>query len=263
MHGTELDSFIFKFHQLWKAGVTAHLDLDTHAGEAWVGLRVHLGHGHQHGGQPKPRRNPAYYRRQERRKAAKAAAPTTTSATPAEKAVRTFKEAANIAEIVIKPAEKNREECIENAEKANSNAEKANSDMNSRNAEKAFSCDFCEKTFGSVQDLKRHEEKKHNNCSGSPIPQLDGEDDSCLDYSSKSELLPITPTRVPSSSSSTRPPCTPTRGSHPSTSTSPVERKLTCAPPSPRTPPGLPPPCTPNYTTMEEMKAAIREAFRK
>ena len=263
MHGTELHSFIFKFHQLWKAGVTAHLDLDTHAGQAWVGLRVHLGQGHQHGAQPKPRRNPAYYRRQERRKAAKAAASTPISVTtPAEKAVGTFEVAVNTAETVTEPAEKNLEEHIENAEKAIS-------DTNSRNAEKAPSCDFCEKTFGSVQDLKRHEEKKHNNCSGSPIPQMDGEDDSYLNYSFKSELPPIIPG---SCSSSTRPPCTPTRGSHPSTSTSPsmmpthsppstspspLERNLACAPPSPRTP------CAPSYTTIEEMKAAIREAFKK
>ena len=207
MHGTELHSFIFKFHQLWKAGVTAHLDLDTHAGQAWVGLRVHLGHGHQHGAQPKPRRNPAYYRRQERRKAAKAAASTPTSViTPAEKAVGTFEVAVNTAETVTERAEKNLEEHIENAEKAIS-------DTNSRNAEKAPSCDFCEKTFVSVQDLKRHEEKKHNNCSASPIPQMDGEDDSCLNCSLKSDLPPSTPTHVQ--------PGTPTRGSHPSTSTSP------------------------------------------
>ena len=32
------------FHQLWKAGDTAHLDLDTHAGQAWIGLRTPLGH---------------------------------------------------------------------------------------------------------------------------------------------------------------------------------------------------------------------------
>ena len=28
---------------LWAAGETAHLDLDTHAGKAWVGIRVQLG----------------------------------------------------------------------------------------------------------------------------------------------------------------------------------------------------------------------------
>ena len=40
---TELDTFVKKFHQLWHDGITAHLDLDTHAGDAWVGLRVRLG----------------------------------------------------------------------------------------------------------------------------------------------------------------------------------------------------------------------------
>ena len=44
MFPTEFDSFVRKFHQLWNHGITAHLDLDTHAGSAWVGLRVHLGH---------------------------------------------------------------------------------------------------------------------------------------------------------------------------------------------------------------------------
>ena len=41
---TELDSFIQKFYRLWYDGHTAHLDLDTCAGKAWVGLRVQLGH---------------------------------------------------------------------------------------------------------------------------------------------------------------------------------------------------------------------------
>ena len=51
MFVTELDSFVSKFQQLWSAGYSAHLDLDSHAGEAWVGLRVWLGHappGHLH-----------------------------------------------------------------------------------------------------------------------------------------------------------------------------------------------------------------------
>ena len=43
MFVTELDSFVHQFHQLWNAGYNAHLDLDTHAGHAWVGLRVQLG----------------------------------------------------------------------------------------------------------------------------------------------------------------------------------------------------------------------------
>ena len=48
MASQEIHSFVEKFHQLWKAGLSAHLDLDIHAGEAWVGLRVKLGHGREH-----------------------------------------------------------------------------------------------------------------------------------------------------------------------------------------------------------------------
>ena len=36
MKVTEVETFILKFKQLWKAG----LDLDTQAGETWVGIRV-------------------------------------------------------------------------------------------------------------------------------------------------------------------------------------------------------------------------------
>ena len=41
---TELDSFVQKFHQLWNAGLNAHLELDAHAGNAWVSLHLQLGH---------------------------------------------------------------------------------------------------------------------------------------------------------------------------------------------------------------------------
>ena len=37
MEDTELDKF-------WKSGYDAHLDIDAHAGQAWVGLRLCLGH---------------------------------------------------------------------------------------------------------------------------------------------------------------------------------------------------------------------------
>ena len=104
----ELQSFITKFHQLCKAGATAHLDLDTHAGQAWVGLRVQLGQpGQPHQYPPQspthrqpcqypPQspiyRSPSYYCRQERRKAAKAADATVTNTNEksAEKAGRVF-----------------------------------------------------------------------------------------------------------------------------------------------------------------------------
>ena len=43
MEETELNKFILKFKVLWKSGLDAHLDLDCHAGQAWVGLRLRLG----------------------------------------------------------------------------------------------------------------------------------------------------------------------------------------------------------------------------
>jgi hypothetical protein len=46
---TELNSFVSKFQQLRSTGYSAHLDLDSHAGEAWVGLHVrHAPPGHLH-----------------------------------------------------------------------------------------------------------------------------------------------------------------------------------------------------------------------
>ena len=83
MFVSELETFVQKFHQLWRAGHSAHLDLDTHAGRAWVGLRVQLGHSpghlhHQVGPPPfqkthKKKDNPSRQRRRERRAAARQA----------------------------------------------------------------------------------------------------------------------------------------------------------------------------------------------
>ena len=76
MEATEIDTFIRKFYQLWNNGYTAHLDIDTYAGKAWVGLRLHLDHapGHHH----QPAHNQRHFsasrqRRRERRAAAHAA----------------------------------------------------------------------------------------------------------------------------------------------------------------------------------------------
>ena len=82
MFVNELDSFVKKFHQLWSAGHSAHLDLESHAGRPWVGLRVQLGpappgplHHPLHPHQPqsfyrKPDR-PSRQRRHDRRAAAR------------------------------------------------------------------------------------------------------------------------------------------------------------------------------------------------
>ena len=75
---TELDTFVKKFMQLWKSGHSAHLDIDTHAGEAWVGLRVRLGSApgplhqephHQVNAKSRSRNGPARQRRRARRSA--------------------------------------------------------------------------------------------------------------------------------------------------------------------------------------------------
>ena len=93
MFTTELHTFVRKFHQLWKDGVTAHLDLDTHAGNAWVGLRVQLGHvpgpSHQQV-QPVPQQvhrkfeSLSWQRRRARREAARAEKNKNTEAVEAE-----------------------------------------------------------------------------------------------------------------------------------------------------------------------------------
>ena len=194
----ELQSFIFKFHQLWEAGITAHLDLDTHAGQAWVGLRVQLGQAQDdpaHQRQPTPHRTPAYHRRQERRKAARAASSTTLSkSNAAEEAVVISKKANDATEkVVIESANKNGEQWIENIENAEEVeivdiVESAEQVIDVKNAEKAFSCDFCEKSFATEKGLKTHEGKQHKASCGSPIPQMDGVNDlEYLKYAFKSD----------------------------------------------------------------------------
>ena len=74
----ELDTCVTKFNQLWKAGLTAHLDLDTHAGNAWVGLRLVLGQEppgplHTHVPPIYSRNSPSRQRRRARRAAARRA----------------------------------------------------------------------------------------------------------------------------------------------------------------------------------------------
>ena len=55
-----------KFKSLWYSGIDAHLDVDTHAGQAWVGLRVGLGHPpHPH--VQRKKESPSRHRRRARR----------------------------------------------------------------------------------------------------------------------------------------------------------------------------------------------------
>ena len=68
----ELNSFFIKCKHLWKSGQDAHLDMGCHAGQAWVGIRVQL--GHEAGVQLPKNRNrntPSRQRRRARRAAAR------------------------------------------------------------------------------------------------------------------------------------------------------------------------------------------------
>ena len=69
---TELGTFLLKFKQLWKSGLDAYLELESKAGQAWVGLHLRLGDergGPIHGPSQfsKPKSSPARDRRRKRR----------------------------------------------------------------------------------------------------------------------------------------------------------------------------------------------------
>ena len=99
----ELNNFVVKFHQLWQAGFNAHLNVDSHAGHAWCGLRVDLGPApgpQQHQVRPGGRRHaPSYRRRLDARAAARAAkeAEEATAAKTAEEAAEAKKAAEDAA----------------------------------------------------------------------------------------------------------------------------------------------------------------------
>ena len=99
----ELNNFVVKFHQLWQAGFNAHLNVDSHAGHAWCGLRVDLGPApgpQQHEVRPGGRRHaPSYRRRLDARAAARAAkeAEEASAAETAEEAVKAKKAAEDAA----------------------------------------------------------------------------------------------------------------------------------------------------------------------
>ena len=113
----EIYSFVQKFQELRSAGYCAHLDLDTHAGKAWVGLRLHLDdvpcHPHQQAYYQKPF-SASRHRRREQRAAARAAN------INAEKASET---ATNICEEMTNTSDKVINECVENENQVNENKE--------------------------------------------------------------------------------------------------------------------------------------------
>merc|ERR1712155_28598 len=100
MFHTELNNFIVKFHQLWQAGFNAHLNVDSHAGHAWCGLRVDLGPApgpQQHQVRPGGRRHAPAYRRRLDARAAAGAAKEAEEASAAEEAAKAKKAAEHAA----------------------------------------------------------------------------------------------------------------------------------------------------------------------
>ena len=169
MFANELDSFIRKFHQLWRAGQTAHLDIDTHAGQAWVGLRVQLGHvpgpPYQHVPPPSRRRSPAYQRRQERRRR---------SACDRSEAMATT------TEIVVgdQPSDESVAKIDElEADEAPTVQVEADSKSTSAAEADCFDCELCEFKSKWKNGLSIHMSRKHDK-----IEQLDGTNDALNDH---------------------------------------------------------------------------------
>ena len=196
MHLTELQSFISKFHHLWEAGYTAHLNLDTHAGQAWVGLRVQLGQvpgpGHQQPHQPPSfhRRSPSYHRRQERRRTAKAASAADHIPTAAAEENLSLVKGVNSDTTADQNSAKKAKNNIENShEKVNNPTEEVDKTMEEKTAEKVendiensteqvegYFCDFCDFKSNWRNGLSIHLSRKHWR-----IEQLDGNDDGDTD----------------------------------------------------------------------------------
>ena len=174
MRVTEFDSFMGKFHQLWRAGESAHLDLDCPAGKAWVGIRLQLGHAPdpveriqpQYSG---PARGPAYQRRQERRRAAAVEAATVSEKTDSSENHEDDVAAAEKQDSDVS-AEKhlNESSVNESADKAVNDNEKIAA-ANNEQANKEYSCDLCDFTSNWDNGLNIHMGRMH-----SRIEQLDG-----------------------------------------------------------------------------------------
>ena len=182
---TEVDTFIRKFHQLWKSGVTAHLDLDTHAGNAWVGLRVQLGHVpgplhhqvHPQHQQAFRKVSPSRLRRRARRLAARENASfANTRATGEVATTSSEEEHANTVEYTgdasITEKEENNDPTEQN-EKTTEKVEHEKVDEKvAENASGTFQCLICDFTSTWENGLSVHMGKKHGN-----LEQLDGQAD--------------------------------------------------------------------------------------
>ena len=137
---TELDTFIEKFKSLWNAGLEAHLDVDTQAGQAWVGLRLRLGHppGPHHQLPPNFQRNsPSRQRRREKRAAARQESARLSNAEKAP--IEETSEKENVAVKATQHHDKPEEVVVEETDENETNVIKA-VEAHEVNSECSFTC---------------------------------------------------------------------------------------------------------------------------
>ena len=187
MHVNELNSFVHKFNQLWKACFTAHLDLDSHAGNAWVGIRVQLGpappgpHHHPHQHVPPSRyRGPSYSRRLEKRRVARCQASQSPTAEVSDdqldseksKAVKATIEHSNeevTKKVTQKDSSTDNSEGVEDLDK-NKQEEK--------NAEKVITPEYHDCPICDFRSTWKNGLKIHMNRMHTKLEQIDGSVDS-------------------------------------------------------------------------------------
>ena len=174
MSVTELDTFVHKFYQLWNAGLNAHLDVDTHAGKAWVGLRVQLGHApgplhhqpHPLFVQPQKKTvTPSRHRRRARRAAARLTAEEAVNQEPSNETA-TAKEATDN-EIVEETFPKEPNTTADKA--AEAEASEAVQDKSAEQARNDSPCLICDFVSSWETGLKIHMTRKHLT-----VEQVDG-----------------------------------------------------------------------------------------
>ena len=150
-----------------KAGHTAHLDLDTHAGQAWVALRVMIRPFQPQPNQlfPKKSRNPAYYRRQERRKAARKAADASTKPNEANAEEAIASDSMKVAEKATVPDNTKAAEAITEEAIISDNIEIAEEAIIPDNAEAAEEA--------TIPDKKEATEDRNANKAKEPVTEFE------------------------------------------------------------------------------------------
>ena len=167
MDFTELDSFICKFKQIWKSGQSARLNLETEAGQAWVGLHVRLGQApgplHQgpqhHQAENRTRDSLSRQRRRARREAEREAARASATEEVRDAATEEVREA----ELAVDASDTFEATEVGSTIVVEENINKA------EQAREDFSCDICDFKSNWENGLAIHISRKH-----AKLEQVDG-----------------------------------------------------------------------------------------